>query len=45
MSNAAFEAEGRKPVVRFAAPLSGTTVVHDLIAVTSRWKAAACRTL
>ncbi len=28
---AAFEAEGRKPVVRFAAPLSGTTVVHDLI--------------
>lgn len=28
---AAYEAEGRKPVVRFAAPLSGTTVVHDLI--------------
>ena len=28
---AAFEAEGRSSVVRFAAPLEGTTVVHDLI--------------
>lgn len=28
---AAFEAEGRPSVVRFAAPLTGTTVVHDLI--------------
>jgi glutamyl-tRNA synthetase len=28
---AAFEAEGRKPVVRFAMPLEGETVVEDLI--------------
>lgn len=28
---AAFEAEGRVPVIRFAASLSGKTVVHDLI--------------
>ena len=28
---AAFEAEGRPSVVRFAAPLEGTTVVHDLL--------------
>ncbi len=28
---AACEAEGRPAVVRFAAPLSGTTVVHDLL--------------
>ena len=28
---AAFEAAGRPSVVRFAAPLDGTTVVHDLI--------------
>ncbi|NJN83643.1 MAG: glutamate--tRNA ligase [Caldilineaceae bacterium] len=28
---AAFEAEGRPSVVRFAAPLDGTTAVHDLI--------------
>jgi glutamyl-tRNA synthetase len=28
---AAFEAEGRSSVVRLAAPLEGTTVVHDLI--------------
>ena len=28
---AAFEAEGRSAVIRFAAPLSGTTTVHDAI--------------
>ena len=28
---AAFEAEGRTPVIRFKAPLSGMTVIHDLV--------------